>query len=404
MTGTEILSTVRQNIEEDHDKWFKTLDVRWPDSIVAARQEGQAHNMFRWGIIGSGYVARKFVLGLRSSADAKAVLVHSRRAENARAFARDFSLPTVADTLEEAIRHGEVDALYIATPPSVHKDQAIACLRAGKPVLLEKPFAASWQDAQAIAEVARSTGVFCMEGMWTRFLPLMAELRKLIASRAIGDLRSFYGSFGATNRPETADNRFHPDMGGGALAHRGIYPIAMALDLLGAGTLASATVTWGETGVDEDNVLVLRHDNGALSTIRSSLRAPLANDFSIEGTKGSIHVHAPIYRPFRFTLTQTTPSGHSRGGNPKVEAIREGTLAQSVRQYADRLIGSVSGRGTQKVFSGNGYHYEAAEVARCVAAGAGESAIMPLSASMSIAKIMEEALASSRGGEPGADA
>jgi saccharopine dehydrogenase-like NADP-dependent oxidoreductase len=91
--------------------------------------------LFRWGIIGSGFVARKFVLGLRQSEDGRPTLVYSRNTDNARRFAQDFGIGEVARDLEEAARSSSVDAFYLATPPTAHREQALACLSQGKPVL-----------------------------------------------------------------------------------------------------------------------------------------------------------------------------------------------------------------------------------------------------------------------------
>ena len=352
--------------------------------------------MFRWGIIGSGFVARKFVLGLRSSDGGTAALVCSRTEANARAFARDFGVANVRTSVEEAARSSDVDAFYIASPPSAHRDHAIACLSAGKAVLVEKPFAASRSDAEAIAAAARSAGVFCMEGMWTRFLPLVGELRASIRNGAIGAPRSLCGSFGASNRADPTDNQFNPDLGGGALLHRGIYPLAMAFDLLGEGSLAGAAARRGPTGVDEDCVLALRHQGGALSTVRASLRAALANDLTVEGTHGARHVHAPIFRPFRFTLTKTTPTSRSRSGNLSLEKVREGAFAQAAQQRLAGLAARLRPGGRRTVtrtYTGNGYHYEADEVMRCVRRGATESELMSLAQSVAMATLIDQARA-----------
>jgi predicted dehydrogenase len=353
--------------------------------------------VFRWGIIGAGYVARKFVLGLRSSDGGAPALVCSRTEANARAFARDFGIANVRLSVEDAARSSDVDAFYIATPPSAHREQAIACLSAGKAVLVEKPFAASYGDAVAMAAAARSSGVFCMEGMWTRFLPLLEELRAKIRDGAIGAPRSLCGSFGASNLPDPSESLFDPDLGGGALLHRGIYPLAMAIDLLGDGELAAAAARRGATGVDEDCVLALRHRGGALSTVRASLRAPLANDLTIEGDQGAIHVHAPIFRPFRLTLTKTRPTSRSRAGNLSLEKFREGSLAQGAQQRFRGLAATLrpGGRRTiTRAYAGNGYHCEADEVMRCVQRGAKESALMPLAQSVAIAALIDQARAS----------
>lgn len=353
--------------------------------------------MFHWGIIGTGYVARKFVLGLRQSDGGAATLVYSRTEASARAFARDFGVANVAPDLETAVRSEAVDAFYIATPPPAHRDQAIACLSAGKAALVEKPFALSCADAEAMVEAARSSGVFCMEGMWTRYLPLLADLRAMVRSGAIGTPRSLSGSFGKANVPDPAETLFNPRLGGGALLHRGIYPLAMAIDLLGSAELVASAATWGETGVDEDCVLVLRHDGGALSTLRASLRTPLATDLTIEGTHGYIHVATPIFRPFRLTLTKAKPASRVDSGNAHVEAVREGTLVQTAQQRMRGLVDLLRRRATYtltRIYGGNGYHYEADEVMRCVRQGATESDVMPLSQSVEMVTLMDQARAS----------
>ena len=335
-------------------------------------------------------------MGLRSSDGGAPALVCSRTEANASAFARDFGIANVRLSVEEAARSSDVDAFYIATPPSAHREQAIACLSAGKAVLVEKPFAASYGDAEAMASAARSSGVFCMEGMWTRFLPLLEELRVKIRDGAIGAPRSLCGSFGASNQPDPNESLFNPDQGGGALLHRGIYPLAMAIDLLGDAELAAAAARRGATGVDEDCVLALRHRGGALSTVRASLRATLANDLTIAGAHGEIHVHAPIFRPFRLTLTKTRPTTRSRTGNLNLEKFREGGLAQGAQQRFRGLAATLrpGGRRTiTRAYAGNGYHYEADEVMRCVQRGAKESALMPLAQSVAIAALIEQARA-----------
>jgi predicted dehydrogenase len=351
--------------------------------------------VFRWGIIGAGYVARKFVLGLRSSDGGTPALVCSRTEANARAFARDFGIADVRLSVEDALRSSDVDAFYIATPPSAHRDQAIACLSAGKPVLVEKPFAASLGDAEAMVAAARSSGVFCMEGMWTRFLPLLEELRAKISDGAIGTPHSLCGSFGASNLPDPSESLFNPALGGGALLHRGIYPLAMAIDLLGEGALLAAAATKGLTGVDEDCVLVLRHPGGALSTVRASLRAPLPNDLTIEGDHGAIHVYAPIFRPFRMALTKTRPTSRPRSGNLTFERFRESALAQAAQQRLRGLTATLRRPGGRRIvtrtYAGNGYHYEADEVMRRIRQGAKESILMPLAQSVAMAALFDQA-------------
>jgi predicted dehydrogenase len=316
-------------------------------------------------------------------------LVYSRTPGNAAAFGRDFGVPAVETDFDRAVRSNDIDAFYVATPPTAHRREALACLAAGKPVLIEKPIAASLADAEAIAEAARASGVFCMEGLWTRFLPLAARARQLIAKGAIGTPRSLAASFGASNRPDAEDNQFRADLGGGALLHRGIYALSFALDLLGPAEVAAAAATIGATGVDEDCSVVLRHERGALSTIRASLSAPLPNDLTVEGTHGLLRVGAPIYRPFRLEVARTAPAGRVAHGNRRIEALRESGLAQSLQQRLHRFRGGV--RAATAPYAGNGYHYEADEVRRCIETGRAESELMPLTESLAMARLIERA-------------
>jgi predicted dehydrogenase len=353
-------------------------------------QESEAH-MFRWGVIGTGSVARKFVAGLRQSDGGIAVLAVGRDAARTASFARDFGIADSMVDLSAAVSRPDIDAFYIATPPTAHRDAALACIAAGKSVLIEKPMSASADDTAAIITAARAAGVFVMEGIWTRFLPLFTEMRARIQAGEIGDIRSLEASFGLSNIVDARDNQFNFNLGGGALLHRGLYPLALALDLLGPATLISSAATLGETRVDEDVVVVLRHDAGGLSTLRASLRAPLPNDITIEGTHGRIHIDAPLYRPWRASMIQAKPVLRTGTGKPRFEGLRESTLVQGVAQ---RLTG-LRRRGTTitRYFTGNGYHYEADAAMAAIRAGLTECPVMPLADSLAIAEITEAARA-----------
>ena len=350
----------------------------------------------RWGILGTSAVARKFAFGLHRLPDAALTRVASGRPANAVAFARDLGVAGVSDTAEDLAANNDVDVVYIATPPSLHRTHALACMAAGKAVLVEKPFAPTVEDARAMIAAARQHGVFCMEGMWTRFLPLVRELKSRLEAGEIGELRGFSGSFCAPDIPDPARNLFRPEMGGGALLHRGIYPLSLACHLMGAALDQQNLVRFGATGVDEDALVILRHEGGGISSSASSLRAAAANGFAVTGTKGMIAVGAPIYRPFRMTLTKTPARvGRAGPGNARMEALKEGGLMQGANQRLSQLAGLIRGRRSKtilKPFAGNGYHYEAQEVMTRMATGGTESPLMPLDESLALAGIMEKAL------------
>lgn len=159
--------------------------------------------------------------------------------------------------------------------------------------------------------------------------------------------------------------------------------------------------TFGATGVDEDCTVLLRHESGALSTLRASLRARGTSDLSVHGTHGTIHLEAPIYRPHVARIERFQPSrGRSEDGG-RFEALRNADLVQGLKQRIDRWIprGGFGGSETGSVervarhFRGNGFHYEIEAVMRAVAAGALESDVMSLAESLEIMTLVDRARA-----------
>lgn len=244
---------------------------------------------FRWAILGTGVVSRNFLLGLRSSAfDARVTAVASRTRANAERFARAFRVPHASDSFEAACASPEVDAVYVATPPAAHETHALLAISAGKPVLLEKPFAMNAASARRI------TG-------------------------AGGELRAFAGSFSAAVRPDAGTGILRAASGGGALTYRGVYPLSLACLVMGPVTEAHAVATFGETGVGEDTIVACRHANG-VSTIQAGFRTDATNDFRIMGAAGVIHVESPI---------PSVPAALQAGG-----ARRSAGTAQSSQEIA----------------------------------------------------------------------
>lgn len=350
---------------------------------------------FRWGVLGTGEVARKFVLGLRATDAMDAVLVASRSPERARSFARELRIPTVADDYASAANHGNVDAYYIATPPALHLEHALLCLQAGKPTLIEKPLAVTGAQARQIATAAAATGVFCMEAMWTRFLPLVRELKSMVDRGQIGQPRLAWGSFGINTDLTAERSLARPELGGGALLHRGIYPLSLASHLLGPIDEVTGQIRSGPTNVDEDVIVSARHRGGALSASIASLRADATNELVVAGSDASIHVAAPIYRPSVMTITKGTPRAAGSASGGRTARLKEGTLLQGAKQRFDALPGDLArsiSRDRRRVvrhYTGNGYHYEAEEVLRCVRTGRSESAIMPLAESVQLIEAIE---------------
>jgi predicted dehydrogenase len=343
----------------------------------------------RWGIIGTGAVAGKFVIGLRSTPGAEVSLVASRSAERAASFAAQLGIERSVGSYERAA--ADIDVAYIATPPSEHRDNALLFINAGTAVLIEKPFAANTADAEAIIKAAQAANVFCMEGMWTRFLPAMQLARTLVADGRIGTPRTLSASFAIANIVDPADSFFRPELGGGVLGHRGVYPISLAVDLLGPAALVSAAVATGETGVDEEARALLRHPHDAVSMIYASARTTADNDLVLMGTEGTMRLAGPIVRPFGVEIETLRPRRRSTVRWSQKMTFGEGPLAQGLRRTLGRLkVRFGNRRFLRAPFIGNGYVNEAMAAMEALAEGRTEHALMPLKTSLAIVRLIDE--------------
>jgi len=345
----------------------------------------------RWAIFGTGQVARKFALDLRGLAGAELASVASRDPGNAARFATDLGVARAAESYADAVADG-VDAVYIATPPALHEAHALMGIDAGCAVLVEKPFAPTPEAATRIADAARAKDVFAMEAMWTRFQPLPRAIRDHIASGTLGELRRFEGRFLAANHPDPQSGLFNLDLGGGALMHRGIYPLSLARFFMGPITDLQAMAHLGETGVDEDSVLVLRHGSGALSTIHSSLRVAGQEGMAIHGTRGTLLIEGPAWRPTGAVIRPTSAASTTPGGPRRFEAFRESGAGLKVSTMLNR-VRTVLRRPKRlhAPFEGNGYRYEAREVMEALAKGRTESELMPLDESIDLIGVVDRA-------------
>lgn len=356
---------------------------------------------FRWAILGTGSVSAKFVHGLAAlGGKAVAARVIARREDSARAFANAFGIADAVAGLTPQSLAG-IDALYVATPVSEHGAHARVAIAAGVPVLVEKPLAMNAAEARDITSAAEAAGVFCMEALWTRFQPLIGQIRGLIAAGELGEVTGFDAGFQIATRHDPAASLFDPARGGGALMQRGIYPLSLACHLLGPVTDLSAQGRIGASGVDEDSALALRHASGALSTIRASLTSDGPNDITITGTRATLHVAGPVWRPSHARLVPARPGkAGGFGGTGRLSRLRETGFAQRLMQDMAPLKARLTGRAGRRItapFAGNGYGHEAQAVMDAVAAGQTQSDLMPLSDSVRIIGLLDQALHQIRG-------
>lgn len=343
---------------------------------------------FRWGVFGTGAISAKFVAGLATAKDAEIAFVASRSTDKARAFAAGLSVPRAVTGYAEAASQTDVDAVYIATPASVHVSHALMCLEAGIPVLVEKPLALDAAGAAQIATAAKAHGVFAMEAMWTRFLPAAQTMHQRLSTGVLGETRVVTGSFGSSQSPGAGTSMFDPALGGGALSHLAPYPVSLAQWIFGTPTAVQAVGVIGATGVDETVAFQMRYPGDVLGSFHVSIRSWAPDHFHVEGTSGSLRLRGSVVRPHGFDLALEAPLGAETVGFGLKSRLRQHPVVHGVAQRLDR-----SSRGGSRPhharYAGNGYHYEADEVRRRIRNGELESPVMPLSDSIAVATTLD---------------
>jgi predicted dehydrogenase len=351
-----------------------------------------AKPVIRWGILGTGTVARAFAADLRLLPDALLTSVGSRKLDRAQVFASEFGARHVHESVKHLARNDEVDVVYVATPHVRHREDCVACLADGRAILCEKPFTLNVAEGRAVVDQARASRRFCMEAMWMRFHPLILKVRSMVESGALGTIRLLTADFGYPTSFDPENRLFDRRLGGGALLDRGIYPLSLAFFLLGRPIESVGRATLGATGVDEQMAMLLSYPGGALAVLTASMRSRVRNEAVIIGTHGQIRLHSPFYAPNRMSWTRfTEPVGatlavHSSANGWKAR-VKRNPLVRRALDMSGRSILSLIRRDTTSFVhyaSGQGYQFEAAEVMRCLRAGLLESPVMPLDETLAI--------------------
>ena len=314
----------------------------------------------RWGVIGAGWIADVFARSVHGHTRSRVQAIASRDAHRGNVYSAKFEVPTVRfgdGAYERVAADPEVDAIYVATPHAFHREHALLAIAADKPVLVEKAFTRNAAEARAVVSAARSAGVFCMEAMWTRFLPHMVEARRLLAEGALGHIVHVSADFGGSPVYDPNDRNFNPALAGGALLDLGVYPVNFIHDMLGAPDAVRAIGALAPTGVDLRETIILDYpERRAMGTALSSFAADTARLATVSGTEGRIDFGHDYYGPTGFTMT------------------RDGRRELAFRQSTEL-----------------GWQYQVAEVARCARAGALESDTMPLDATIEVMEVLDEA-------------
>jgi predicted dehydrogenase len=318
---------------------------------------------FLWGVVGTGQAARDFAADLPFVTERpcaiKAVLGPEGSAD-LQQFALEFQVPQTYVDMKAFLEEAKVDAVFVAAPATFRYPYTVRCLQGGRPVLCAAPMSLSMAHASMLAEVAKRTGVFLMEGLPLRFLPSCYSVLSILKTHDLGELLSIEATLSdIADLPQDMDLDITKLAGSQDLS---AYPVFLSLFLLGKPRSVKAEISFKEEGFEENTLCLLTFDKGKKA--RLELRRLVADGRPrkedraiIRGTKGSITMVDPWH------------------GHP------------------DQIIITLSdGEGSQRecTWEGKGMHFEVTEMLRCLHQGKRSSELMPHWMSVQLASVLEE--------------
>ncbi len=313
----------------------------------------------RFGVVGTNYITDRVMDAGRMDPRFELTAVYSRTAERAAEYAAQHNIPHTFTSLEDMAASDVIDAVYIASPNSLHAPQSIVCMNGGKHVLCEKPLASNAREAREMIEAARRNGVVLMEAMKPTLTPNFLRVMEYLPK--IGKVRSYFASFGKYSSHYDAlksgktPNAFKPELANGALVDIGVYAIYPMAVLFGRPDRIGAAAVKLPSGVDGQGSVSYSYGEMTATTLYSKI-ADISLPFEIDGEDGSIrgdainHIGKVEFRP--------------RGG-----------------EWSDI---------TNPEHSGHDYSYEMTEFMDLVESGRGESSINSHDTSLAVMEIMDE--------------
>lgn len=298
---------------------------------------------YNWAILGCGHIAKKFISDLKLLPNANLYATASRNIQNANDYKNKFGFEVAYGNYTEMVNDPKVDAVYIATPHSHHREHAILCLNHKKAVLCEKAFAINKNEAEEMIACAKENNTFLMEAFWTMFQPSFKKAMEILKSGELGKLQIVRSDF-AFNAPVIEEKRlYNINLGGGSLLDIGLYPVFAALTALGKPKTVKTFAHFSATGVEESISMIFKYDGGEMANLTSSFASysPTQTEYWCE--KGHMVLNPRWYMPTKITLVK-------HGQEP---------------QYFH-----------SEHYEGTGYQYEAAHVMKCLDEGKIESNIM----------------------------
>lgn len=302
------------------------------------------HKTINWGIIGLGNIAHKFATDLLTIEGAKLYAVASRNQEKANEFASKYNATKAYSSYESLAKDPNIDAVYIATPHTLHKENTLLCLDHGIAVLCEKPFAMDSDELNEMIAKAKDKNVLLMEALWTYFLPHYRYVLKALEDRIYGDVIKLEADFGFYRAFDNSSRLFNKSLGGGSLLDIGIYPIFASLSALGIPKHIKANATYFENGADSSCDMVFEYEKNVKAILKSTLIEDTPTEAIFYCKKGIIKINHQFHNPSTISLIPNEGEAETIDFNNKTigynyeaihfnELLRQGKTESNVMSF-----------------------------------------------------------------------
>lgn len=324
----------------------------------------------RFGMVGAGFIGELFAEAVAELEAVDLVAVCARDQSAADAFAVKHGVAVACSDLQVLAADESINAVYIATPNSLHSDQATQMLRAGKHVLVEKPMALTAAQAEGMIDDARKSGSLLMEAYRTAFEPNLEAIRDAVAAipqvrRAVFVKDQYSSRFDAYKAGQVLP-AFDPHLGGGSIMDLGFYPVSLAIHLFGEPMSVHASGLLLDSGADAQGTIVLGYQGFEVVCLHSKVAT------------------AGIGSQVAGEVSVVTFDDCAGPGSVQLASRTGPTDVALATRAADKWVDLTRPR------AGGFLTYEVAEFARLVRQGALESSLHPLANSLAALRILDE--------------
>ena len=309
----------------------------------------------KFAILGPGIISHRFVKGFRFTAGAELYAVASRDLRKAEDYAKEYQIPKAYGSYVEMLEDKEIDVVYVATPPFLHFEHVMLCLKAGMHVICEKPFMSNVAEAKEAFAYAKKNKLVLMEAMKVVFLPTTKQAKKWIAEGRIGEIRYIEASYCYRGNFPDTHWVYQKELAGGGMFDVGVYALAYA------NAIANSPIkTWhrlsqeNKHGSDDFTQILIQYENGVIASTRGAIGLKTDNVAKIYGTEGKIEVEN-FWKSSSATLFDDE-------GNAEVFSLNQESE----------------------------FVYQIQEMIDCVSTGNNESEIMSEAASLAILQLIEK--------------